>query len=206
MADPPKPRGPCDFRDPWAPWDACGPRDPCEVRLRDRWAAEAERLLAEAERLLAEAERLLAEAERLLGRRRAVLALDGDRLEVAVVLAVCRAAGVLRAELLLVVGLAALDREAVAAESRAARLDREAVAPESRAARLDREAGAPESRAARVVAAREPPLWVVREPLLCDPLGLAPFRRDRLDADRRLPELLDVVEGSAMTLLGYSKL
>jgi hypothetical protein len=122
------------------------------VRLRDRWAAEAERLLV---------------------RRRAVLALDGDRLEVAVVSAVCRAAGVLRAELLLVVGLAALDREAVALESRAA----------------------------RVVAAREPPLWAPREPLLCDPLGLAPFRRDRLDAARRLRGLFDVVELSAMTLL-----
>lgn len=109
---------------------------------------------------------------RLLGRRRAVLPLD--RFDDAVVLEDVRGVVLRPAERLLVVGLAAFDREAVAAlELRA-----------------------------RVVALGEPLLLVPREPLLCDPLGLPPLRRDGLEVDRRLLELLDVVARVAMTLLG----
>jgi hypothetical protein len=116
--------------------EPCDRSDSCDARLVDRWAAEA---------------------ERRLGRRRAGLALD--RFDAAVAWEVVRAGP----ERLVVVGLAALDRE-------------RAVALELRAGR-------------------------VVEPLLCEPLGLAPLCRDRLDVDRRLLELLDVVERSAMALL-----
>jgi hypothetical protein len=105
-----------------------------------------------------------------------------DRFDDAVVLEDDRGVALRWPERLLV-GLAALDCEAV-------------VALELRAARVV----APPEPLLRVPA--EPLPWVPRRPVLRDPLGLAPLRRDRLDVDRRLLELLDVVERSAMTLLG----
>lgn len=114
-----------------------------------------------------------------------------DRFDDAVVLE-DRRGGVLGSpKRLLVVGLAALDREAVVAlELRAPRV----VAPREPLLRVPAEP--------LPWVPREPLPLVAREPLPCDPLGPAPLRRDRLDVDRRLLELLEAVERSAMTLLG----
>ncbi len=121
-----------------------------------------------------------------LGRRRAALACDGFDV---VADSEVRRGGVdlVCPERLLAAGLAALDREAF-------------VGLELFAARVALR-GLP-----LWLAARDAPcgllLWLAaRDPcglLVCDPLGLAPFRRDRLDAARRLLELFGVVARSAM--------
>jgi hypothetical protein len=186
LADPLGPRRPCGLRGACAPFDPCDPCEACgrcDARVLDRFAAEA---------------------ERLLGRRRAVL--ERERLDVAVGLEADCCAVDFVCPALELLAVRAVPREP---------LPRVAPDPPLCVARepplwLAREPLLRVVREALLWLAREPLLWLAREPLLwlapeallCEPLGLAPLRRERLDADRRLLELLDVVERSAMTLLG----